>query len=818
MKNLLGLTDAESKNILFKITQSARDAIVLMDSEGCIAFWNPAAETLFGWNESEAVGCKLHELLAPDHYRERFVDTFSAFQKTGQGNAVGKTLELPGLRKDGREMVMELSLSAMEIEGAWHGVGIVRDVTLRKGMERELQMAKEQLEQANARLEDALVKAQEMALQAEVANRAKSEFLANISHEIRTPMNGVIGMTEVLMETELQPEQRGYLDIVRKSGTSLLTIINDILDFSKIEAGKMSLENLSFDLRITLEDIVDMMALEGLEKGLELVCLIDPEVPSLLRGDPGRLRQVLLNLIGNSVKFTAQGEVSLQVKLETETAEFAQVLFEVTDTGPGIPGDKIAQLFTPFTQADGSIARKHGGTGLGLSIAKRLVNMMGGDIGVESLEGRGARFWFTARFSKQEHVSDVTPATLSLAGRHVLIADGSSSVRQVFRVVLCSWGATVGEARDAKEVWAALEKGLEENKPYDSVILDVYLQGESAEHLGRRIKQDERFSKAHLILLTSLGKRGDGELYHEVGFAAYLQKPVKMHQIMQCFSLLFAPYVVDKGVEPPAFITRHTLTEAERHHHCILIVEDNPVNQIVTRTILEKYALQSEVVNNGLSALEALRKKDYDLVLMDCQMPEMDGYDATQVIRNPNSGVRNSRIPIIAMTAHAFPDERQKCIESGMDDFISKPVNPKVMVEMIQGWLARAKSANAEEKNAENLTAYFDEADFLNRLMDDREIGKTLIEAFFGEITGRMTELDQVIFQENLPGIQNVAHALKGLAGNMSAFTLRDAAGQLEDAAEAQNREGIPGLFAEVRKQATLTQRAMSKSAVYTNN
>jgi len=284
---------------------------------------------------------------------------------------------------------------------------------------------------------------------------------------------------------------------------------------------------------------------------------------------------------------------------------------------------------------------------------------------------------------------------------------------------------------------------------------------------------------------------------------------------MQCFSMLFTHHSSEKAEGTPAFITRHTLVEAERYHQCILIVEDNPVNQIVTRTILEKNALQSEVVSSGLAALEALRKKDYALVLMDCQMPEMDGYDATLVIRNPNSGVRNPRIPIIAMTAHAFPDEKQKCMDSGMDDFISKPVNPKTMVEMINRWLQQTQNASSGEENSENSAAYFDEADFLERLMGDREIAKTLIDAFFGEVTGRMADLDKAVFEDDLPGICEAALSIKGLAANMSAAELRDAANRLEEVAAPETRNGIPERFAEVRKQASLTQKSMLKSSVY---
>ena len=383
------------------LLESSRDAILMMDPDGRVSYWNIAAERMFGYTSAEALGCNLHELIAPQRYHAAHHAALPEFVQTGRGAAVGKTLELQAQRKDGSEIAVALSLSAEQINDRWHAVGILRDITEQKEAQEELQRSKKVLEQTNAQLEDALEQAHRMAWEAQAANIAKSQFLANMSHEIRTPMNGIIGMTELLLDTELSTEQRRYAETVRSSGEALLSLINDILDFSKMEANRLEIEDIDFDLRIMLEDTAELLAVRAHEKNLEFICRIDPSLHTLLKGDPGRLRQILLNLGGNAIKFTSQGEVVIDVRLETEQDDRLKVRFEVRDTGIGIPKNKIGLLFTAFQQIDTSTTRRFGGTGLGLAIAKRLAGLLGGEVGVESVEEQGSVFWFTAVLGKQ---------------------------------------------------------------------------------------------------------------------------------------------------------------------------------------------------------------------------------------------------------------------------------------------------------------------------------------------------------------------------------------------------------------------------------
>ncbi len=425
------LSEIDSR--LKAITDAAQDAIVMMDNEGRISFWNPAAERLFGYLKEEALGHDLHQLITPPKFRAAFQAGFAVFQKTGRGVAINKTLELPACNKSGKEITVEISLSAIQIEGQWHAVGLVRDIT-------ERLRAKEELLETNRRLIEATARANAMALQARQASTAKSDFLANMSHEIRTPMNGVIGMTGLLLDTELTDEQRRYAETVRLSAESLLGLINDILDFSKIEAGKMPLEILDFDLQELVEDLASTMALPAQNKGLELLYSVASEVPTRLRGDPGRLRQILANLVSNAIKFTREGEVAIRVTLETESMDIVTLRFSIRDTGIGIANDKISVLFEKFTQADNSTTRKYGGTGLGLAICKQLTELMGGEISLVSDEGKGSEFSFTVRLGKQaESLRPETTVAVDLHGVKVLIVDDNATSREILMSYLRSW-------------------------------------------------------------------------------------------------------------------------------------------------------------------------------------------------------------------------------------------------------------------------------------------------------------------------------------------------------------------------------------------
>jgi two-component system sensor histidine kinase/response regulator len=766
------------------LVQNIPVAVVTIDPQERITSCNPAFETLFGFSQAEVVGQNLDQLVVSND--------------AGHSEASGYTRQvLEGApvhtltkrwRKDGTDVDVELfALPVVFDEQHIGAVGLYHDIS--------------ELVRARRKAED--------------SDRAKSEFLANMSHEIRTPMNGVMGMIELAMDSPDSAEQRDFLASAHESAEALLTLLNDILDFSKIEAGHLELEAIDFNLRTTVEGVADALAQRAEAKGLELACSLAEGCPAYVRGDPGRLRQVMVNLVGNAIKFTHRGEVVIRVEPESESDTHAVLRFSVTDTGIGIPRERQEALFRRFVQVDGSTTRRYGGTGLGLAISHDLVEMMGGTVGLESEQGRGSIFWFTVPLEKQTAPEAMPLATLDeLNGSRVLVVDDNTTSRTILTEMLDALGCDVGAAAGGAQALELMQSAAQAGHPYRVALLDMQMPEMDGEQTAQAMKQDPLTRDTILVILTSAGKRGDAARMEALGCAGYLLKPVKRRELSDALMAVLGQSRDRAPDLAPRLVTRHTLSELKDMR--ILLAEDNPINRKLVVTLLARAGYAVETVENGAQAVDALKKGRYSLVLMDVQMPEMDGFEATKVIRAQEG--EQTRIPIIAMTAHAMKGDRERCLTAGMDDYLSKPLQTKDLFKVIERWTHLPRPHAEFGQTTVSVEARADkEPPPLNRQKalpyfgGDEQLYDQMLSEFVAHLGEEIDKLKAALESDDVPTFTRLAHTLKGLAATFGAERLSQAAQQLEAIGFDENLAAASPLVTQIEEEYPRLQDYLSR-------
>ena len=792
----------ESREQYRLLVEQANDIIYRTDEEGRFTFVNPIATRLMQYSEQELLNKHFLELIRPD-YRQS-AEHFYGKQRLRQ--TATSYYEFPAVKKDGSEIWIGQNVRALTENG--HVVGfqaVARDITARKQAESELLRAKES---------------------AESANTAKSQFLANMSHEIRTPMNGVLGMTELLLTTQLNEHQRHMADTIHRSGTALLGIINDILDFSKIEAGKLELEQVEFGLRHTIEEAIDLFAEQARQKGLELTCYIPSDIPDSIVGDPVRLRQILLNLVGNAVKFTGSGDVTVQTTLLSLETNMLTIKIEVADTGIGIPPHAQALLFTAFAQADGSTTRHFGGTGLGLAIVKQLAHLMDGEVGVASAPGQGSTFWVTLKLRcAARQISGTSDDDCFLRHSKILLVDDNQTNLYILNAHLTSWGAEVLTAKSGKDALTILHAHAAAQNPIGLAILDIQMPEMDGLTLARAIKTDPSLSRTKLLALSSVDRQESSAPTEESGFSAWLRKPVRQSLLHDWLRRSLG--TLDALPTQPMMV----LAIPTQNSGHILLVEDNLVNREVSTGMLERLGYQVTVAEDGQQALTVSARASFDLILMDCQMPGMDGFTATAGIRSRERETRAPHIPIIALTANAMEGDRERCLAAGMDDYLSKPFSRQALAEMLARWRAPGTAAQtistqpAMETSApgEQRPAPASPVDqtvwasitALQRPEQPNLLHKT-ISLYLTSSQTQVDEIRHALPTQNVPAMLAAAHTLKSSSAMLGAARLATLAGHIEAACRtgqgAEAQELFPLLETEHRHVSAVLRQELSTS------